>query len=216
MTHAGTARTPAEAVARTFVVAGVRVAHLAYTRKTNTVLPNEPWRLDYVTNPQQVAADVAAVRAAGAEIVIVSIHIGRELLNAPAPDDRAFIEAMTAAAPIDLVIEHGPHVIQPVETVNGAIVYWSVGNLLSGMGLPNATRYGPPTLDGLLAWVTFRETSPGRFAAEPHTVLVCNEQFGRVIYPAVTAVGRASLGSDLRAQLEACIGRARAIIPNIE
>jgi poly-gamma-glutamate capsule biosynthesis protein CapA/YwtB (metallophosphatase superfamily) len=41
---------------------------------------------------------------------------------------------------IDLLVEHGPHVIQPVEQVNGTWVYWSVGKLISGMGIPSTGK----------------------------------------------------------------------------
>ena len=79
------------------------------------------------------------------------------------PQNRQFVEELTAQAHVDLVIEHGPHVIQPIEKVNGTWVFWSVGNFLDGMGLPSAPHYGPPTLDGLIAWAQFTETQPGQF-----------------------------------------------------
>src|SRR5262249_51820734 len=152
VSHVGSARSPTEAApeSQLLTVDGVRVAHLAYTTYTNTALHLAPWQLNYVTDPQRVIDDVRAGRAAGARVVIVSLHLRIELQRGPTPEDRAFVTALTAAAPVDLVVMHGPHVVQPVERVNGALVYWSVGNLISGMGSAGRTdRYADPrTLDG--------------------------------------------------------------------
>ena len=188
ITHAGTARTPNEATTTLLTVNGVKLAHLAYTRYSNTVLPADPWRVNFAATPQQVAADVSAARAAGAEVVVVSVHISKELLSEPAPEDRQFITDLTALAHIDLIIEHGPHVIQPVEQVNGTWVYWSVGNLISGMGSASRGKYADQrTLDGIAAGARFTETSPGTFTVEPWPVLLCNEVFTRVVYAPIGA-----------------------------
>ena len=91
ITHAGTARLPSESTPAILTVNGIRVAHLAYTRYSNTVLPAEPWRVNFAASPSQVAADVAAVRAAGAEVVVVSLHLSKELQPSPDPVDRQFV-----------------------------------------------------------------------------------------------------------------------------
>ncbi len=215
VSHVGTARTPGEAVARTFDVNGVRVAHLAYTRVTNTDPVPDPWRLNFASSVGQVVNDIAAARAAGAEVVILSIHLGKELLPAPLPNDRKFVEDITAATHVDLVIEHGPHVIQPIEQVNGTWVFWSVGNFLEGMGRPGLSPYPPRTLDGLLAWAQFTEVQPGVFTVTPSSVLVCDEEFGRVVYPALTTLADPTITTDLRQQLEACVARSTPIVPSI-
>jgi poly-gamma-glutamate capsule biosynthesis protein CapA/YwtB (metallophosphatase superfamily) len=218
--HTGTARSPEEASDEIVVVAGVRVAHLAYTRASNTVPPSDGWMLDRAETVEQVAGDVARVRQAGAEIVIVSLHLGQEMQRAPSDVDRAFATQLTASARVDLVVHHGPHVIQPVERVNGTIVYWSVGNFISGMGRPGTGRYADPrTLDGLLASVRFTETSPGVFDAEAWTVLICNELGSRTIHAPISELADAaradSLSPQQRAQLQACIDRTTVIEPDI-
>ena len=109
--HVGTARTPDEAALTLFTVRGVRVAHLAYTRTSNTGFPGDAWRVNHSTGA--IAADVQAVRVAGAEVVIVSLHVSTEMQRSPTPDDRALVASFTAASDVDLVIMHGPHTIQP-------------------------------------------------------------------------------------------------------
>ena len=174
ISHAGTARSRAEATTDLLTVNGVRLAHLSYTRYSNTALPADPWRLNFAASPAQVAADVTAARAAGAEVVVVSLHIVQELLPAPLPAARQF------------VVEHGPHVAQPVEKVNGTWVYWSVGNLISGMGTPGRGVFADPrTLEELAATARFTETAPGVFGVETWPVVLCNDPFTRKVYPSV-------------------------------
>ena len=212
ISHVGTARTSDEERIRLFTVNGIRVAHLAYTNYSNTVRPRDPWRLNYITTADPVVADVAAARALGAELVLVSLHVSKELRRDPFPGDRGLVGQITQRSDVDLVIMHGPHVVQPVETVNGTWVYWSIGNMLSGQGRPGDVRYGPPTLDGLMAWVSFTERQPGQFEVEPHNVLLCTETEPRIVHAGLTAVDDRSLPASVRAQMRACIERERPVV----
>ena len=69
--------------------------------------------------------------------------------------------------------------IQPVRWVHGTPVYWSVGNLVSGMGCPaTAASSDERTLDGLLASVRFTEsTTPGVFHADPWAGVLCSDRY---------------------------------------
>ena len=215
ITHVGTARSLAEAAISIISVNGVRLAHLAYTRYSNTALPDEPWRVNFAASPAQVAADVNAARAAGAEVVVVSLHLSTELLAAPFPDDRQFVTDLTALAHVDLVIQHGPHVIQPLEQVNGTWVYWSVGNFISGMGTASSGKYRDlRTLDGLAATARFTETLPSVFTVEPWPVLLCNEPFTRTIYAPIADLGEQPPGI-VRSEFEACIQRSVSVIAGL-
>ena len=40
------------------------------------------------------------------------------------------LASVTAAADVDAVFVHGPHVVQPFEFVNGTPVWWSLGNFV--------------------------------------------------------------------------------------
>ncbi len=124
---------------------------------------------------------------------------------------------LTSEAPIDLVIEHGPHVIQPVELVNGTWVYWSVGNFVSGMGWAQTGRYADPrTLDGLMATVLFTESTPGHFTAAQIPVVLCNERVSRTVYPAYRTLADPATTPALHAQLEQCAARSAAIVPTAQ
>jgi poly-gamma-glutamate capsule biosynthesis protein CapA/YwtB (metallophosphatase superfamily) len=214
ISHVGTARTPAESAIALFTVNGVRVAHLGYTNYSNTVRPPS-WEVNQPASVQDVIDDVNEARAMGAEVVIVSLHLGHELEHEPIPDDRAFVTELTAATKVDLVVEHGPHVIQPIEQVNGTWVYWSIGNFLDGMGQPGATRYGPDTLDGLIAWARFTEVGPNHFEVTPSSVLICDEIYGRVVYPALTTLQDPSISPQLRSELQECVARTLPLVPDI-
>jgi len=172
--------------------------------------------LNYAHSPEQVAADVAAARLLGAEVVIVSMHIGMELLPAPTSGDRAFITRFTSLAHVDLVIEHGPHVIQPLEQVNGTWVYWSVGNFVSGMGWAQAGRYADQrTADGLIATARFIETSLGTFTVVPTPVLICDEHNSRTVYPVITTLFDPTIPAALRDQLQQCLARSAPVVADL-
>jgi len=214
--HTGTARNSAEAQTTLVTVNGVRLAHLSYTRQSNTVLPADPWRVNFALTAAQVAADVDAARVLGADVVVVSLHIFQELLPAPLPEDRQFVTDLTALTHVDLVIEHGPHVLQPVERVNGTWVFWSVGNFISGMGTPGRGVYADPrTLDELAASARFTETAPGVFSVDPWPVLFCNETFTRAVYAPITALAESPLSPVVRAELQDCIVRSLSVITDL-
>ena len=80
-----------------------------------------------------------AEAAAQADLVIVSMHWGAEYY--PVTERQRLLARELAAAGADLVIGHGPHVLQPVERVDGAWVAYSLGNFLFDQPFPD-TRQG--------------------------------------------------------------------------
>ncbi len=217
ISHTGTARSPSEAVPKVLDVNGVRVAHVAFARNSNTGFPSDWWRLRQAVTAASVVDDVAAARAAGAEIVIVSVHVYVEMQSGPTADDRSLIEQITGQAHPDLIVIHGPHVVQPVERVNGTLVYWSLGNFISGMGVPGRNKYSEPrTLDGLMATVRFTEQADGSWTTEPWTVLLCNVVGSRLVYPGVSTLADPTIPVSLRSQLEACVARSSGVVSNLK
>lgn len=64
-----------------------------------------------------------------ADLVVVSVHWGEELLEWPSAAQRAAAEWLVANG-ASLVVGHHPHVVQPPECVTGRPVFFSLGNLL--------------------------------------------------------------------------------------
>ncbi len=216
VSHVGTARQIAEADPQVFTVNGVALAHLAYTRYSNTVPQRDPWRVAFAATPGQVAADVNAARAAGAEVVIVSLHLSQEMQTGPTSDDRSFATQLVHMAHVDMVVHHGPHVSQPMEIVNGTPIWWSVGNFVSAMGTAGRGRYTDPrSRDGLFATARFTERSDGSFAVQPWTVLVCNEAVDRTVRAPFQELADPSLPPWLRAEMQACVDRTVRVFSDI-
>jgi poly-gamma-glutamate synthesis protein (capsule biosynthesis protein) len=111
---------------------GVRAAFLAF---------DDTWEdLDL---PSARTAVARARRAA--EIVVVSVHWGSELETSPNARQRADAREL-AGAGADLIVGHGPHVLQEVEWVWGdgrgrpTLVAYSLGNALFDSPAPPAVR----------------------------------------------------------------------------
>ena len=128
----GVGRDLAEATAPAIVeVDGWTVAVLGM----GGVVPSASW-LATGDGPGMASGDdtaqmVAAVEAAAAlaDIVVVSIHWGWELEREPRADDRARAEAMVAAG-ADVIFGHHPHRLGELEFVDGAAVFWTLGNFV--------------------------------------------------------------------------------------
>jgi poly-gamma-glutamate synthesis protein (capsule biosynthesis protein) len=113
-------------------VSGVKVAFLNYTYGLNghsstRVFVN-------VIQDDLILADVARAREQ-ADYVVVSMHWGEENYTTPTDEQRR-LARLLADAGVDLVIGTHPHVVQPMEVLEGAdghqtIVYYSLGNLVS-------------------------------------------------------------------------------------
>jgi poly-gamma-glutamate capsule biosynthesis protein CapA/YwtB (metallophosphatase superfamily) len=111
---------------------------------------------DDSTIPLDVEAAACRDWQNAAELVIISIHWGGEYRR-PRPRQRSIAEAL-ARAGADLVIGHGPHVLQPVERIGKTLVAYSLGNLLFDQLYPEDSRWG--------AILRVTLTSQGRMAFE--------------------------------------------------
>lgn len=216
ITHTGTARSAAEAAPQLFDVKGVKVAHMSFARNSNVGFPSDWWRVRQGVTATNIVNDIGLARAAGAEVVIVSLHVFIEMQNAPTAEDRAIVQQVINLAHPDLILIHGPHVPQPVERVNGTLVFWSMGNFISGMGVANRGKYSDTrTLDGLMATVRFTEQPDGSWVTEPWTVLLCNATGSRKVYPGVTTLFDPTVTGTLRTQMQACFDRVSKVVTDL-
>lgn len=99
------------------------------------VLPSDGW-LAGPDKPGMASGDdieqmTAAVRAASeqADIVVVTIHWGVELVTEPDAEDRARAAAMIEAG-ADVVFGHHAHRLGELEYIDGVPVFWTLGNFI--------------------------------------------------------------------------------------
>ena len=130
---AGANRSPEEqAKPRIFEIKGMKFAFVAYTDYTNSELPN-----NYGVNvysPDFAASQIDAVRG-DVDFVIASIRWGTEY--SPEVNNRQDQVAQELAdAGADVLLGHGPHVLEPVKRIQAAdgrevYVWFSLGDFLN-------------------------------------------------------------------------------------
>jgi len=134
MQHTGTARTEDEGDGRAVVydVDGVTIAHLSYAYDFNgyKIPADAPWSVNQI-DPAKIIRRADEAKAAGADLVIVSLHWGTEYVHDPTDQQRAWAEEILATDSIDAIIGHHAHVVQPIGRVAGRFVVWGLGNQVS-------------------------------------------------------------------------------------
>ncbi|WP_030692164.1 CapA family protein [Streptomyces globisporus] len=148
--HAGSARTAEEAARPTLLKAGgATVAQLAYTYDTNGYpLPEgQPWAVRLL-DEKKVIADARAARAAGADVVVVSVHWGTEWQTEPDERQLSLGRALTASRSggrpdVDLIIGTHAHVPQSFEKVNGTWIIYGMGDQIAGDMINHEGAYDP-------------------------------------------------------------------------
>jgi len=161
--HSGTYRTEADSLQPTIVdVHGIRVGHVAATYGLNGGGPpaNRAWEVsvDDVPDVDAMLAAAARAKAAGAEVVVASLHCCREYDHDPTDAQVAAVRTLLASPDIDLVLGHHAHVVQPFERVAGKWVAYGLGNFVAEMA-----KEGDP-YDEVAARFTFTRGADGRFA----------------------------------------------------
>ena len=216
--QSGMARTPDEnSHAAMYTANGVKIAHLAYAYGLNGyVLPaDKPWLIrlinkdkdspiDQPYNSQYILADAKAAKAAGAEIVVISLHWGAEYQSKPTAPQVALANELLASPDIDLIVGAHVHVIQPIDRVGEKYVLFGVGNFLS-----NQSPAADPTLpaasqDGVIVDVTFTETgASGAFkTTKVGYTPTWVDRSGYVITPVVAGLKDAATPAATKAALQ--------------
>jgi poly-gamma-glutamate synthesis protein (capsule biosynthesis protein) len=160
----GTYRTQTESTRPRIVdVGGIRVGHVAATFGLNGVpLPaGREWSVDVASIPDVdgLLAAAARARAAGAEVVVASLHCCLEYRHDPTDAQVTAVRALLTSPDVDLVLGHHAHVVQPFEQIAGEWAAYGLGNHVA----EHATR-GYLTEDSVLARFTFTRGADGRFA----------------------------------------------------
>jgi poly-gamma-glutamate synthesis protein (capsule biosynthesis protein) len=135
----------------------VQVGHLSYTFGFNGLSP--PRGKEWIANridADRIVAEAVAARAAGAEIVVLSVHWGTEYQVDPDGEQLNLADRLAGSGEIDLILGHHAHVVQPVEKIGDAWVVYGMGNQLARHAdVIDGQR------EGALARVTFTERDSG-------------------------------------------------------
>lgn len=215
--HAGTARSPEEdRAARVYDAGGIAIGHLAYAYGFNGLRPpaGKEWLVDPI-DPARIVEDATALRGAGAELVVVSLHWGDEYAHGVTTAQQE-VAAALAAAPgaVDLVVGHHAHVVQPISKVGEMWVVWGLGNLLSNNSPRCCT--GDAT-DGLVVTVAVgdREDRTGVEVRSITYTPTWNERTGFRVLPAAETLAAgevdAGLAEALRASWQRTHGHVQAL-----
>ncbi|MEU5695783.1 CapA family protein [Actinosynnema sp. NPDC020468] len=126
--HTGSYRSAAEAATPLILdVGGVKVGHVSFTYGFNGIPLPEPWRANQLTADGVIAAARAA-KAAGAEVVVASLHWGAEYRHEATDEQREIARAVLADPAVDLILGTHVHAVQPVERIGGKWVVYGMGN----------------------------------------------------------------------------------------
>lgn len=220
--HAGTARTAAEAAEiqmYQFEREGqtVTIAHISATYGTNGMPVPAVYDVNLI-NTDRIIADAKAARAAGADLVVVSIHCCVEYVSEPAAEQVAVAQALADSGEVDLVIGHHAHVPQPIAHLTGGPdgtgmwVAYGLGNFISNQGAHCCTA---KTDSGLVFEATIRKPvdGPARVESVGWTAVTVDLADGHKVEPlsALAAAGT-GVGSLSAAEVKARHDRVLAVV----
>jgi poly-gamma-glutamate synthesis protein (capsule biosynthesis protein) len=192
---------------------GVSVAFLSYTELTNGIPSPHPWSVNRA-DASRILADAHRARTAGAKVVIVNLHWGDEDVVAPSGFQLQLAKRLTRSPDITAIVGQHVHVVQPIRTINGKLVVFGEGNLIS-----NQTSACCPTAsqDGMIALLTIVVDSRGARVTFVHYVPIWVRHPDYVVLAAGSA-GRTDPAdaAQLRASYErtvAAVGRGPRVQP---
>jgi poly-gamma-glutamate synthesis protein (capsule biosynthesis protein) len=210
LAHAGTHRSAEESATPVILtVHGVRVAHLSYTFWFNGLRrpAGKPW----VANALDAAAvldEARRARAAGAEIVIASLHWGSEYSSRANGEQVALAQRLLASPDVDLILGHHAHVVQPMQRIGEKWVVYGMGNHVAWQPQRETTR------DGLIVRMTFTEQGAGRWRVSAATALATWMDLGQParLRLVATALADPATPKAVRAACERSLRRTRATV----
>ncbi len=203
----GAARNPSEAANQIWMEVGhVRIAHLAYSYGFNGfAVPNRaPWLANLI-DESRIVADATRARAAGADIVILSLHWGEQYVTQANWQQRDIGPRLLASPDIDLIVGHHAHVVQPIERRDGEWLIYGLGNLLA-----NATRQD--RRDELLVQIEFTEQPDGTFSSTLRAIPLYVDYATLTVHPSNPQTRRPTTSPSLAAELDASWVRVQAVL----
>lgn len=114
---------------------GLKIAFLSYTYGTNGFALADSYNawVPYL-NEEEIKAQTATAKE-NSDILIVSVHWGEEGSFVPSESQKNYAK-LFADLGVDVIVGHHPHVIQPVEWIDGAdggrtLCVYSLGNFMA-------------------------------------------------------------------------------------
>ena len=138
----------------------MKVAFLSFTAVSNGQAIPHPWSVN-TANAARILADARRARRRGAEAVIVNLHWGDEYGHAISSAQAVLARRLTRSPAITAIVGQHVHVVQPIRRVNGKLVVFGEGNLVSNQ---TAACCPAESQDGLIALIDFAATG-GRVKA---------------------------------------------------
>jgi poly-gamma-glutamate synthesis protein (capsule biosynthesis protein) len=161
--HVGTFRSPKERRTPVIITTaqGVKVGIVAATYGLNGyVLPSgQEWAVSQLGDTDDLHAQAARARRAGADIVVAHVHWGTEYDHLPDASQLALADDLTADSNIDLVLGEHAHVVQPITKVNGTWVVYGMGNMIAQNDVTTPDAY-----EGITVEFGFTQRPDGTYA----------------------------------------------------
>ena len=173
MLHTGTWKSPeARAVPMIVDVKGIKVGIISATYSMNGLERRlEPEVRGYIVcfiDKEEVRARIDLCKKYGAEVIVICPHMGDELASDTRAGIRDYAESYIEMG-ADIVFASHPHVVQPIVehevkmedgTTHKGIIFYSLGNLVSGM-------YGVIKEAGMIGYVDIRrDNATGEISIE--------------------------------------------------
>jgi poly-gamma-glutamate capsule biosynthesis protein CapA/YwtB (metallophosphatase superfamily) len=179
--HAGTyVSAAAQRTPLILTIKGIKVAFLSYTELTNGIPSPHPWSVNRAENVRQILAEARRAHRAGARVEIINIHWGDEDVQAPSSFQMHLAKELTRSPYITAVVGQHVHIPQPIQKINGKLVVFGEGNLIS-----NQTSGCCPTAsqDGLIALLTIVVDGHGARVTFVHYVPIWVQHPSFVVLP---------------------------------
>ena len=137
-----------------FTVRGIRIGFLAFGNNGFYPTQSESGVLSY-NKEEHIQTGLKRLREADVDLRIISIHTGTERKVDLDSGQQSKFNRMLELGNVNVIIGHHPHVVRPVEAVNGRLIFYSLGNYLM-TGSANITNNGVAQDYGLLGKIYFK------------------------------------------------------------
>ena len=117
---------------------------------------------------KKISARIEQLRQEGCDLVIVSLHWGREVQNTPQSWQFTYARKLIDAG-ADVIWGHHPHILQQVQFYNGKPIFYSTGNFTFG----SMSQVDPDT--GIFQ-LRYEIGENGEIALQNFTVIPCRTQ----------------------------------------